>query len=247
MLVVIAVLMVLIAILMPTMRHTTEAARRAVCASNLHQWGVSWFAYSTANRLSIPETVTNYNGRYPTMAWIESTARPTELSHDQIKGYLPGVNTEDKTIGKVWTCPSNREDFNLLVTTNWGLAYVELAYSYYAGVSRFAPGLTNMPGTVTDKRLGRGDRVFMADTLYRWWIDNSWTYNHSDQGASIHKIAGINHIGMPTFSGINRLMGDGSVGWKGREMFNPEAMNNGSATQAWIRGGGSGIPDSSFY
>ena len=55
-LVVVAIIALLIAILLPSLSQAREQARRAVCASNLHQWVLIWSAYATENDGYLPPT-----------------------------------------------------------------------------------------------------------------------------------------------------------------------------------------------
>jgi prepilin-type N-terminal cleavage/methylation domain-containing protein/prepilin-type processing-associated H-X9-DG protein len=45
-LVVIAIIALLIALLMPVLSRARETARRAICASQLHQWGIAYYNYA---------------------------------------------------------------------------------------------------------------------------------------------------------------------------------------------------------
>lgn len=100
-------------------------------------------------------------------------------------------------------------------------------YSYYGQVGLWAKMATR-PGELTDRSLEPG-RLLMSDSLYRWNANGAWSYNHSPEGFSIFSpnLGGPNRTGVPPFSGVNQLMGDGSVWWKAREHFEPVAMEAG--------------------
>ncbi len=53
-LVVIAIIAILLSILIPTLSAVREQSNRAVCASNLRQWGTALVAYASANNESFP-------------------------------------------------------------------------------------------------------------------------------------------------------------------------------------------------
>src|SRR3974390_3380379 len=64
-LVVIAIIGILIALLLPAIQAAREASRRAQCANNLKQWGLSFQNYHAANK-RLPISVTSL----PRHAWI---------------------------------------------------------------------------------------------------------------------------------------------------------------------------------
>jgi competence protein ComGC len=98
-LVVIAVLMVLLAILMPSLSRTREVARRAVCASNQHQVGLSLVAYAVENLRRLP------NGNATTTpTWgIDSTYR---LASNQPLGVAIPYKLGHITKPHIFYCPS---------------------------------------------------------------------------------------------------------------------------------------------
>ncbi len=55
-LVVVAIIALLVAILLPSLARAREMSRRSVCASNLHQQGVGFSAYSADNKANLPWT-----------------------------------------------------------------------------------------------------------------------------------------------------------------------------------------------
>lgn len=71
-LVVVAIIALLVAILVPSMQQARESARRAVCASNLHQLGHSMYLYANDNGGSFMPT--RLNGDNP-------NAYPTPYDH----------------------------------------------------------------------------------------------------------------------------------------------------------------------
>jgi hypothetical protein len=71
----------------------------------------------------------------------------------------------------------------------------------------------------------------MSDTLSQWNFDRSWSYNHG-------RSPGINadRNAVPAFTGLNQLLGDGSVSWKGAGRFNLADMNNSSTNNGVVKG-----------
>jgi prepilin-type N-terminal cleavage/methylation domain-containing protein len=59
-LVVISIISLLVSILLPALTHAREAARRSVCGSNMHQFGIAYYQYNIDNRGRMPSPST-YN------------------------------------------------------------------------------------------------------------------------------------------------------------------------------------------
>ena len=62
-LVVIAIIALLLSILMPSLSKVKESAKKTVCASNLHQYGIAFSAYSADNGGKIMATPLVVSGR----------------------------------------------------------------------------------------------------------------------------------------------------------------------------------------
>jgi prepilin-type N-terminal cleavage/methylation domain-containing protein len=101
-------------------------------------------------------------------------------------------------------------------------------YTYYGRIEQWS-NLATHPQMLTGKSLEAG-RLLMSDSLYRWNSSQAWSFNHSTEGHSIFSpnLGGPNRTGEPPFTGVNQLMGDGSVAWKARERFDPRAMEAGT-------------------
>jgi len=56
-LVVISIIVLLIALLLPVLSRARESARRVLCASQLHQWGIAFHIYSTSSKDWFPGVV----------------------------------------------------------------------------------------------------------------------------------------------------------------------------------------------
>ncbi len=100
-------------------------------------------------------------------------------------------------------------------------------YSYYARINLWS-SLATHPEQLTDKSL-EPNRLLMGDSL-TWFSETpAWTYNHGPEGYSHYstKLGGPNQTGVPVFSGINQLFGDGGVTWKPVDRFDPQAMEAG--------------------
>ncbi len=82
-LVVIGIIAVLIAILLPALSAAREQAKRTVCTSNLHNWGVACYNFATENKGVFPVALRTNNGAF----------FPTILNYDDLN--RGGPNTVD--------------------------------------------------------------------------------------------------------------------------------------------------------
>lgn len=109
MLVVIGIIVLLIAILLPTLSRSRDAARRTSCLSNLHQMSAAWLAYTDKWDGAIMGSDTTNQGASTTLklppeyAWINGTANaPATIENGALYPYL-------KTT-KVYHCSADYSD-----------------------------------------------------------------------------------------------------------------------------------------
>ena len=246
-LVVISIVAIMIAFLLPALGKSRETSRITACASNLRQWGIAWGAYTTDNRHTVPESVTYYKGRYPSFCWgTRAKDNPQEFAYRQIASYMPGVSMSSRKVSDLWICPSNEigvDEFNEDIWNSPG--YFTSEYSYYGGTSRWKAPPT-IPNELTDTRV-ESNRILMSDALVHFWDDESWMYNHGTRGASVLREGGWVDYNTPSFTGINRLFGDGHAAWKPQSKYDPLAMHQLSLTMPWVPGGHINQPDATFY
>jgi len=247
-LVVVAIIAILAAMLLPALRHAREKSKRAVCASNLRQWGLAAHLYVSDYGGKLPESRGYSFGVYPGDAWIyPNTNYPGQISVQAVARYVPGIDWANHRIRGIWLCPSaDAESIDQTVAGQWNFdppwGKLVMCYAYFGGVSTWAAFAT-FPNDLSDYDL-EPNRVLMADYTFRWSGNGSWRYNHGLRGAS-EGTYGFVDFGPPSISGINKLYGDGHVEWKDRSKFNPVAMDAVSASQPLVWGGGS--VDATFY
>ena len=118
-LVVIAIIGILLSILLPSLTRAKEAARDALCKSNLKQLGVATYSYSIDSKFALPA---GYNGvgHFPAF-WYNILAIHAGYD-DQTKSY------------PLLTCPSVEHNFE----ARWG-DRVENPILYSANVNTFRP------------------------------------------------------------------------------------------------------------
>lgn len=253
---VVTILALLVALLLPALDRAREMARRAECASNLHQWGVALSTYASDNFSSIPVTAWRFNGRYPNVVHAykdtatdllsehnhpEPESAGGEFNVEAMSRYVEGVNYEAETIGGLWYCPSSRtahrERVNIERLRRW--EFFAPDYSYYGRVDLWRSCATR-PEQLTARRLS-SSRLVMADICHRRiWGANGWRYSHGLNGPSANmEVWGLPiDTGVPQIAGLNQLFGDGSVQWKGRDELDPEAMENMAPEAGAVLGGG---------
>jgi prepilin-type N-terminal cleavage/methylation domain-containing protein len=246
-LVVIAIIALLAALLLPSLKQARERARRAVCASNLRQWGIAIQAYSGDNSGRLMRTPHPFgSGAYPYTGWPYTSAIG-EFSYQAMSGYLPGVDYVGHVTGGIWHCPSNQgSEVNALVKIHWDAGLpAPTFYAYYGRVSTWVPQPTR-PSDLTDSELV-ADRLVMSDWCFRYSSGTQgWGYNHGLFGPSIYvtTLGGWTDTGAPSLAGMNQLYGDGHVVWKDRSRFDPTGMVNLSTNVPMIYGL---FGDNSFY
>lgn len=248
---VIAIIAILAALLLPTLAKAKEKSRRAVCASNLRQFGQGIVLYSDDNREQLLETV-QFGGvdRRPQVVYALQGAPPQFFNTESMSAYLSGIRFSSKSpprleVTGIWWCPSDtfRSSQNVQQEVDvWG--GFSFSYSYFARVENWL-SMATRPQDLTAKEL-RPDRLLMSDELFHWHANDSWTYSHGEHGprngyAADRKL----EIGTPqNLAGLNQLFGDGRVVWKSGRSMDKSAITPSNPTIGFVRAYST---DSTFY
>ena len=214
-LVVIAIIALLLAILAPGLSRITELARRAICASNLHQLGLGHLAYAAENDMRVMRTVSGgHNGvsAIPIRVWLDDV-RDGEFNARFLAPYVEGLDLSDRNFGGVFNCPSNAGLLKKSIADHWQYGWLDGWYSHYAGVDTWGSGLATRPQDLTGSRIS-GSQLLMTDSVFRWWVNAGWNYNHGRNGPSVAwNLKGDVGDQPLHIEGLNQLYGDGAVRW----------------------------------
>jgi len=215
-LVVIAILALLISILTPSLQRGVALARRTQCASNLHQLGAGHVAYAAANRMRVMRSVSfNHAGgnAIPIRVWLDDV-RDGEFNAKFLAPYVAGLDLSDRNFSGVLQCPGNDSLLQTSLADHWDMGWLDGWYSQYAGVDDWPAGIAARPRDLTGRRLEAG-RLLMADTVFRWWVNQGWNYNHGSRGPSV-AWAQRGDVGDAAthIDGLNQLYGDQAVLWR---------------------------------
>jgi len=210
-LVVISIIALLVSILMPALGKAKKQAKRMVCSSNLHHWGIVHNLYASDNNDKIMETtwmdtpdarnpfviVTDYiTAIAPARINNIDPADTHMLTIERLQPYVEGVNLETRTVkdasSSIFVCPSNQASVQM--TSDWNnMGYIHTPYQYFGHVKTWADSPLNkrpdlLKRDLTDKQFGNAGKLLMADILWNWGAVGGpgygWMYNHGHGPAS---------------------------------------------------------------
>lgn len=206
MLAVVAVIVILISLLLPSLGRARETTRRAICASNLSQVGKSMRAYSLDNKGRIPlGFVDSARGSTYHMIWGHTTPHRYLMM-----GSL--VPSEHIGGGQIFYCPSQK------------LASVQHDTSTNRWDAPYSVGGVKKP-----TRSGYSVRPLLDAAEWHWGTNSA-----PSAPANLPLISSLNNIVIASditslelyvdnshVEGVNAVRTDGSVAWVTREKFDP--------------------------
>ena len=127
-LVVIAIIALLLSILMPALGKIKIQARRVICRTNLHQWGMAMQGYASSNegKMLNPYGFKNdtglYTGIQPNEFWLDSAQatgvgdweHSEQVNHEAIAPYMPDFNEKGLRVNDIRGKPSDHPDWEHL-------------------------------------------------------------------------------------------------------------------------------------
>ena len=254
-LVVIAIIAVLVSLLLPALNNAREQAKLALCKTNLHQFGIAIYAYSTNNNGAIMETMVSHAGH----RWPEymQTVRDPEHSYwnvYRIQPYTDGIEIQDGRISGIHICPSVDKEIMEEISAHWyatysGAGITQGSYTYFGAVDKWDSATY---GNGADSHLAESSmqkrRLIMSDQLMITSRDGGlYRYNHGESGWAWgvgHPNLGSDPIpgyyddlsDIPLFEGLNQLYTDGSVKWKFATQMDVLGMGQGGILSSYKGG-----------
>ncbi|MBI1368758.1 MAG: DUF1559 domain-containing protein [Planctomycetes bacterium] len=206
-LVVVSIIVLLIAILLPSMSRARELAKRTACASNLHQLSLSTYYYTT-----------DFKGHYPYRGAASdpnpATWWTSGFTDDRAlwKGYIADYTVAGGST--LFWCPSNPWPFDALYPRQrWphntaGVFRYQAGYNFFGNIhsslGTWRPG-RNVISTVMDVKAG--------DQLWTDFAEDKTVPLGSWRLVSHSRVLGDHEFSTLGPEGLNSSGADGSVRW----------------------------------
>ncbi|MDW8344814.1 MAG: prepilin-type N-terminal cleavage/methylation domain-containing protein [Verrucomicrobiae bacterium] len=240
-LVVIAIIALLAALVLPSLAHSREKARRAVCMSNLRQWGVAVLMYSTDNSGRLFEAVSAWGARYPNGVFATNIQGGVAINMTRfrnivaLKPYVGGVDVDGRKVWGIWHCPSKlRSVYSIpdwVYPAGLGQGFFPNDYAYFGmgdvwgyELDPFGVQIAMTPEDLAGRTFS-ASRLLMADTIYVWGsVPDEYQYNHTKRPPVLSIWGSLIHYTPSNWAGSNQLYADGRVEWKERTTLSDTTM-----------------------
>lgn len=235
-LVVVAIIGVLAALVLPSIENAREAARFAVCKSNLRQQAVAVHAYAHDFKSYGPSELNYNNATSISWAWLVKLAPYLNSGPGTANWNI----TSPANQMKVFQCPSTWGRISSIQTRcSYGM---NLALASDSGSANADPFKTNAPIRLNDRLLEvKTDRLFMISDAWGYLVSNKGQWDRSIMDPTIplldyydkaHYVRGRAAQGGNGF--LNFAMADGHVFGTGKNQ--PDVFGSGSigTTFVWV-------------
>ena len=196
-LVVVGIIAILIAILLPTLAKSREAARRAACLSNLRQVHTAFFFYAGNYKDQVPLGYRAGNKQFNSMMYSFTTSKVVLFGWLYNDHLMPNPN--------VFFCPSETDPRSLFNTSAnpWppGADPAKHCYSGYGCRPEIELPDDPLPDLIMPRLTRFRNKAIFADLT-----------------------AVVTRVDTRHKTGVNVLYGDGSAVWVDRSKFNTDLM-----------------------
>jgi prepilin-type N-terminal cleavage/methylation domain-containing protein len=231
-LVVVAIIGILASLLLPVLARAKERARRAKCASNLHEYGLACMIYANDNGDKLPRMV---NGFWPWDVSVETADLLTQSGVQRGILYCPSFSSQDTDA--LWGGTNGY----------LGLGYRGTGYAntFPGGSQNHGVVSTNVnPSIIPTNSTPQSFRVMVADATITAAGDRNellrYSYSYVNIPTGSGGVAGLNsenspHVNGKTAAGGNLLMCDVHVEWRRLNDMHIRSIlsNNGPVPAFW--------------
>jgi prepilin-type N-terminal cleavage/methylation domain-containing protein len=238
-LIAIVIIGILAGIAIPAASLVRDSARKASCAANLRQWGISLQNLATDQRNSLPRTPVVGGKVMPRAMFLDyPVSQPEAFSLAGIATYLPNGEAMISSLAaapigaagqpmlkRLPACPGTVSQREL--GRDGGLTWMAMGYSYFGRSDLWPAGSGTYAQETFSRRQVDANTILMSETLGRRQGGGGLiAAGHSNSGTvELGDDAGAMQS-WRTLKGVNQLKGDGAVQWKSRTGFDVEAMVN---------------------
>ncbi|MBI1374777.1 MAG: prepilin-type N-terminal cleavage/methylation domain-containing protein [Phycisphaera sp.] len=230
-LVVMSIIVLLLALLLPSMRNAREVTRIATCAANVHQLQASFLAYAGDELGFLPNTRSyeagnNHDRHHMLWVWSKDMGdylRNTYLGGDYRVMLCPAADRHHPDPEKYWSVGYAND-----TQSRW-TGYVS-ATSNRLNTSFFESITPDGHDVYCGKVSGpRSTNMLLSDTLYHTTdydaTRGDWTWRWSTVDGNFSTHPGSDDVGFDRARGANVGLIDGSVSWKNIDDTAPQVRH----------------------